>query len=502
MDLSLWEDPDPAEIIPLGSQAEWDALLSRFGGINDQPLRRCLEVAQLGGAACVVRETRYLDLDYRSEFSAFYSRTFAAIPDSATRLHFFRTQLAAEQLWTLPPDHGYLGYVVVRPSPIGQVGRTMLVPPPDLAAAIRTGVTDEVNFFGQRLTVTGVPFMQQDTQLGRCAHAAAWVCHYTSVRRGQVSRRPMAQFGLSVDPSVSLSRLVPSEGLTALQIMDLLRSFELAPRFYNVKQLPSSTAHPSWAVRPTKIPTTVPIPHPGLWDDRIIQIACRYLNSGIPVLVGTADHAFVLCGYQREPRKAGRDWIRFIRQDDQWGPYIEVSSVFNDSDQAGNQYAPWQLLIAPLPDKLWLPAEPAEGSGGVRLEELATGVVAAVPEAQVLLDRIQSGRLTLRTYAASSNDWKVALAGRVAPDLVREYRTARFSRYIWVVEAIDREARTAGQPSVLGEAIFDATSSDSDPNPLAVHVPGVALVARTDGGLRFPIRCDPSPYLSGGVGDP
>jgi hypothetical protein len=312
----------------------------------------------------------------------------------------------------------------------------------------------------------------------------------------------MAQFGLSVDPSVSLSRLVPSEGLTALQIMDLLRSFELAPRFYNVKQLPSSTAHPPWAVRQSAPRPANSGQHPGHWDERIIQIACRYLNSGIPVLIGTLDHAFVLCGYRREPRGGGPDWIRFIRQDDQWGPYIEVSSVFADADPSGNPYAPWQLMIAPLPDKLWLPAEPAEGSGGVRLEEFATRVAPVIPAARTLLDLIGAGRLTLRTYAAPSNEWKVALDGRVAADLVREYRTARFSRYVWVVEAVDRDARAVGQPSVLGEAIFDATSSDSDPNPLALHVPGVALVATTDGGVRFPIRCDPAAYRTGGVGDP
>jgi hypothetical protein len=120
-----------------------------------------------------------------------------------------------------------------------------------------------------------------------------------------------------------------------------------------------------------------------------------------------------------------------------------------------------------------------------------------IPAAHTLLDLIGAGRLTLRTYAAPSNDWKVALDGRVPSELVREYRTARFSRYIWVVEAIDRDARAAGRPSVLGEAVVDATSSDSDPNPLALHVPGVALVARTDGSVRFPIQCDPALYRTG-----
>jgi hypothetical protein len=499
MDLAGWEDPDPAEILHLSSADDWDGLRSRYSGVNDEPLRRCLEVARLNGATCVVRETRYLDVDYRSEFSAFYSRTFAPVPDSATRLHFFRTQLAREHLWQLPDDHGYVGYVVVRPSPIGQVGRTVLAPPPAVADAVRTSITDHVTFFGQPLSVRGVPFVQQDTQLGRCAHAAAWVCHYTAYRRGQVSRRPLGQFGLSVDMSMSSNRAIPSEGLTALQIMDLLRSFDLAPRFYNISRLPSSTAHPSWAPQDPKPPGGGL--HPGYWDARIIRTACRYLNSGIPVLVGTADHAFVLCGYSRQPRPGQPDWIQFIRQDDQCGPYVDVGNVFADSNSLGDSYSPWILMIAPLPDKLWLPAEPAEGSGGVRLDDFASRVGAFFPDARAITDLIGKGALTLRTYAAPANEWKVELMGRVPPELVREYRTARFSRYVWVVEAIDRQLRAAGDPNcVLGEAVFDATSSESEPNPLAMHVPSVATVAQTDGAVRFPIKCDPSPYRSGGVG--
>jgi hypothetical protein len=149
-----------------------------------------LEVARAGGATSVVIETRYIDLDYRSEYSAFYARTFQSAPDSAHRLHFFRAPLTADQLWRLPDDHGYLGYVIIRPSDLGPVGRTVLQAPPGMADAVRTRVRDPVCFFGQTLVVDGVPFMQQDSQLGRCAHAAAWMCHYTAHRRDGVARRP------------------------------------------------------------------------------------------------------------------------------------------------------------------------------------------------------------------------------------------------------------------------------------------------------------------------
>jgi len=40
-----------------------------------------------------------------------------------------------------------------------------------------------------------------------------------------------------------------------------------------------------------------------------------------PVLVGTNNHAFILCGYRRtnHPQPG---WIEFIRHDDQAGPYL------------------------------------------------------------------------------------------------------------------------------------------------------------------------------------
>ena len=136
-----WEQPDPAEFIPLTSAAEWAALAARYiPNFNPNPLERCFEVARLGGALSVVAETRYMDLDYRSEYSAFYSKTFSSIPDTAHRLHFFAGNLDASTFWQLPADSKYLGYVVIRPSELGRVGRTVLAPPPDLVDAVRNPI--------------------------------------------------------------------------------------------------------------------------------------------------------------------------------------------------------------------------------------------------------------------------------------------------------------------------------------------------------------------------
>lgn len=500
MRLDRWEEPDPGELIGLSDPADWEALKERYvGGFNaiNGPLDRCLEVARAGGATTAIIETRYIDPDYRSEFTAYYSRVFRTVPDTAHRVHFFRASLVKDQLWAFPDDVGYLGYIIIRPIDHGQVGRTMLAAPPGIADAVRTAVTDEVTLFGQSLQVTAAPFVQQDTQLDRCAHVAAWMCHYSAAKRGDVARKPMASFSLMADASLSPSRVVPSEGLTVVQLADLFRVFDLPPRVYNIRQLPSSSI-----ISPTARPDPVPQPEPpGEWDTRIIGICCRYLNSGYPVLVGTQEHAFVLVGYVREPREDAEDWIKFIRHDDQRGPYLWVDDVFND-EYDNYRYTPWECLIVPLPEKVWLPPEPAEGMGGLMLSAAAKRIATAVPEAEELNERASADRLALRTYITTANGFKKALAGRVDQVVLSEYRMARWSRYIVVVEAVDRDRRARDEPCVLGEAIFDATSSDRSPEWLALHVPGAVWIKRSDAASRGPLKCDASPYPSGGVGAP
>lgn len=508
MRLPGWNEPDPGEVHHPTTDSEWDAALSRYlGSLNDAPLRRCVEVARSLGAVTLVVETRYLDIDYRSEFSAYYSRQFADVPDSAHRLHFFGKRLTSDSLWQLPDKHDYVGYVVVRPASTGLVSRALLPPPPDLAAAVRTSVIERVNFFGQDLQVCGVPFAQQDAQLGACAQAAAWMCHFTAHLRGDTARRTKADFSLKADASLQPSRAMPSGGLTVVQLSDLFRTFELPAMYYFVGDLPSPRLpwQPPDPVPPSVQPGAPPAP-PGTWDHRIIPVACRHLNSGNPVLVGTNNHAFILCGYRRtnQPRPG---WIEFIRHDDQAGPYLVVQNVLNDVDQVtGKVYGPWRTMHVPVPDKLWLAPEAAERKGGRFLlnasNQIANAAAQPLPFTP-LQDLVSANRLALRTYAIRSNDFKRDLDARGLPSAIRrEYRLARLPRFIWVVEAIDRQLRQSGAPCVLGEAVLDGTSSDHAPEEIALHVHGVMWLQQTGGTVRFPITGDAQPYVSGGIGDP
>ena len=178
------------------SEDDWKWLATEYTKDEERrPLNQVFDVARESGCKTVVVENRYVDIDYRSEYSAFWSLKFDNQSPFARRFHFFAADLEEEALHVL--DQGqkaaYLGYSIVRPVPHGRVGRTVLKPPPTVEGATLTLIEDDVSFFGNPLTVTGVPFCEQDKEFLRCAHAAAWICHYTAARRGNVGRHSTAE---------------------------------------------------------------------------------------------------------------------------------------------------------------------------------------------------------------------------------------------------------------------------------------------------------------------
>lgn len=491
MSTSAWST-GAAELVQLDSNEDWTNLSARYPGRPARPLDRCLEVARACGARCAVIELDYHDDDYRSEYYAYFAQTFTTVPDGAHRLLFFDQGLEDDQLSNLPNDLDFLGYVTIRPHHLGRVGRTVLRPPPDLASAVTTAIDDTIHLFGQRFTVNGVPFMQQDKQLGRCAQASAWSCHYSAARREEdIQRRPVADFSLLADRATAQGRMLPSEGLTVTQLSTLLDNFDLPPILYRMGEMPAPDK-----TRPLPVGHDTDAP-PGTWDHRAISVACRYLNSSYPVLVGTQDHAFVLCGYERTVQNE-KDWIVFVRHDDQRGPYLRVQNILADEDpDTGSIYGPWQTMLIPMPRDIWLQPEAAEAAARALLPAYARHATTDA-DADLVLQAIADDRLSYRTYAISQNDYKARLVTRAAvdPDLVARLRFTRMSRMIWVVEAVDRELRSKGKSAVVGEAIYDATSADDAPGLLALWASGSIWIANTNGTGPAELDCHAGPMPS------
>lgn len=492
-----WDLPYPFEFIRLdpADDEEWESLQFQLGRektgeippTTDRPLARCLEVVRENGAVVLVVETRYLDLDYRSEYSAFYSRAFDSYEDSTRRLHFFAHPFEKDEVWDLSKTakDSYLGYIILRPQVKAVVGRTMLKPPNTLRNSVRTGVNENVTFFGQRLEVKAVPFMQQDARLGSCAHVALWMCHYSAFRHRSdrtVGRRPIAQFSSAVNPALGIGRILPSSGLTLHQISDILGQFGLPPLYYEVASLNDEDR-----------------PHGDGWlrqrnnnDAQVSRVCCRYLNSGLPVIAviqhcrGGRDetvafqdgplHAVVVCGYRRVDNS-----VRLVANDDRRGPYLEFTSVTDDFDEPWKEHYLWEHVLAPLPEKLWLSGEAAERAGTEQLVEAARAAVEeGIGAAQMIVDLFTGGHLSFRTYAITGNRFKERIAETTQdPKVLRRYREARFPHFMWVVEAIDRRIRdetiagTVREECVYGEIIYDATSDDRDPKVIATRLPGL-----------------------------
>ena len=203
----------------------------------------------------------------------------------------------------------------------------------------------------------------------------------------------------------------------------------------------------------------------------------------------------------------GARWVEFIRHDDQRGPYLQVDDVLSDVDPTSrHNYGPWSTIHIPAPEKLWLAPEQAERGGGLSLHKMTTrlsNTITGTPQKR--LHAVLTGRrLSLRTYAVKSNRFKMDLQSRLIPwDIAAAYRHMSLPRYVWVVEAVDRQLRNTAQQCVLGEALYDATSSDYAPEILAIHVAGTMLIAENVRSMSVsPVTAQTQapPYESGGVG--
>jgi hypothetical protein len=136
----------------------------------------------------ILIETRYIDKDYRSTYYNFYAKKGQKYRDDCVRLHFFDETVTFEDstlrlisIDSRIEDH-YFGYMILRPTGIATIGRTVLSP--DIrSGASRFVITanHKVHLLGYKLTVQGFPSMNQHVDIAVCAHVACWsiLRHYS-----------------------------------------------------------------------------------------------------------------------------------------------------------------------------------------------------------------------------------------------------------------------------------------------------------------------------------
>jgi hypothetical protein len=465
------------------TDGDWAKLAAEYTDDERRPLHQVLDVVRAGGCQTVVVENRYVDVDYRSEYTAFWSLKFDNQSPFARRFHFFAVDLDEGSLHELTDEEkkAYLGYSVIRPVPHGRVGRTVLKPPPDLAKATLTAIEDEVSFFGNPVTVEGVPFCEQDSEFLRCAHAAAWICHYTAARRGNVGRRSTAEIVELSPTALSPERALPSQGLNHNQLQVVFGALDQPAILYGLSNLPRVVGVEN-PVSPDE-PDAVDETPAGWWDRRMVSIICRYLNSGFPVLIGAQDHAFVLVGWRRDDEGQ----VQFIACDDRIGPYEVIPSPFE------HYMTPWDSIMIPLPPKVYLSAEAAEG----RAHEVFRFVAEQLEELRYIEEGLADGTIELRTVLRTGARYKHEVAGLTrSPETSRALRLARLPHWVWIVEAHRLDLCKKGKPCVVAAAVLDSTAFDVEPPLDILALPGMVIVYPPDEADEVQVDGSATPWGS------
>jgi hypothetical protein len=133
-------------------------------------------------AETLVLEQEYTDGDYLDDFASYYVKCWENYNRRCQRLHVFSTKFDRDEflaaIRTRAKDtiaqrlcDRYLGFIVARPLPDAIVGRTVLATYPEDGGRRRYTVVQryDANLFGLSLSVTSLPYQEQDTVLERIA---------------------------------------------------------------------------------------------------------------------------------------------------------------------------------------------------------------------------------------------------------------------------------------------------------------------------------------------
>lgn len=492
-----------------------------------------VEHLQEVGGQYVVVEYPYTDQDYSADYSSFYSAAFKDHPRATTRAHIFTKDISA--LLALPADQqqqafdaadAYLGFLVIRPIAQGPIGRTVLpFPKLDGGLTVRPAARAdfEAHLLGVKLDIDRcAPFIQQDTRVGACAQAAIWVASRSVfARHKRTSWHSVAEITrLATTPTdAQLSQALPagSAGLNPAHIIRALSGMGHQPLFdiFGPAALERASAPDAAEAGSEAAKADDGAASAGEEAPVASPSALRYLDSGLPVILGLGDvlHAVTAVGYVETAGAACRTgdtydaFVRaFVVHDDQRGPYRLLPLEEADAEDlpAGRlmRNTEGKLLtvaksvshmFVPLPTRVFLSADDADIVARDYLSRAADILWplltprlrdelgdAPAEEVAQFMELIRTGRLVRRTYLTSAGRYRHhLLRSGIAPDTLQELLVRTLPHFVWVTELMrptEAQAADGGPRQILGHMVVNATSStDADLDLLLVHAPHLLI---------------------------
>ena len=398
----------------------------------------------------VLVEHGYVDKDYRSTFYNFYAKMGRPYRSDCVRMHFFdetvrydegRTDIACSDLRL--QDH-YFGYIVLRPTIVSTLGRSLLSPGMRLGARGRAIQSIHyVNVLGHRLSVWGFPSMAQHVDIAVCAHVCCWaILRYyseTYAQHREYLLHEITQLTAPFEPG----GLVPSLGVTVLEAE---RVFQAAGCFPLVVGRPNSSS-----------------------DEEFFSQFLSYLESGFPLFVEIPMkmHAAVIVGYNwrklaTSPQDSGSHvWTEveaLLTVDDNLLPYAPIPLQSNPTLPQQPPYAADQFnsFIVALPEKIFYPADAIE----VTCRAVKAALESSRGPDQEPLDLERYFITTVSKLREHVREHQTVMGNSLVGLLMR-LETAQF---VWVIEYCSVTQWQGGH--VAARAIVDATASSTDKMPI------------------------------------
>jgi len=456
----------------------------------------------------VVVERPYLDKDYLDEYTAFYAGSFRAYPHICSRLHFFSCRIPRRTYRRFDKySASYLGFCVLRPTDLLRTGRSVLAFPdkdPENSFILARAEGVETHILTSEMSVSGTPFMQQETQVGVCATAATWMATrcmsygfgYREYRPSEITRFAQQHF-----PS---GRVFPAKsGLSQPQILDALRTMGLEAEFISRFDIEPSEflkeAAASWCEQE--------LAH---WS--LAAAVYRYVESRLPVILMTGHHAFVAIGHTYRPDSNALLAVQHLPalyiNDDSRGPYLELpldsvapsgTSLVNanaDRETEGRiRRRTFREVVGAIllsPPECTLSGQDAEDDALQLLRDLAKSLPLEVREEfrkelggvdLASEDGILS-ELYCRTYLRTQLDVKRWYLEAPLPQRIRNTILRMcMPKYVWVVELSTFPLISCPQKANrkrLGEVIMDSTAPAGTGAALILRLGRFYILANRD----------------------
>lgn len=337
------------------------------------------------GAVYYIHEHVYVDRDFVHAYATFYHRTHRVQPKHSSRIHFFRQNLSAVDDYVAEDraialeenERDYLGFIVLRPvrhAPVSWalVSADALMSADDIPSErgdVLIRATYEVHLLGAQLKVAGVPVSEQDSRTGSCAQSSIWsAARHLHKRYGEPWRSVV---------DITNAALTPTDAEIATQLPHGSARLGKDAMVRAMKNL---------GIQPLVYSREIDQP----WYEPPHRIVARYLDSGIPVIVGLErsdelgrddQHAVLavgLAGHRRvddlgagpeDEREFGSGLgpatydsaTHLLVNDDQSGPYKRLSIRPTAAQATGDWLLSEATFILPaVPDGVFMRPENAE----------------------------------------------------------------------------------------------------------------------------------------------